>query len=128
MRWIVAAFHSALAVAIATSALWMLAQAQLNLAWEAGFYRVASPASLAMLFGAFVGLGLATIVVLAAIGYATQRRWGALAMFSTSATLFAMSLQTPLAVAMGLTGALALWELATTTWTAPEEEDPDDEA
>ena len=126
MRWIVAAFHSAVAVAIATSGLWMLAQGRVNLAWEAGFYRMASPGSLAMLFGAFVGLGLAAIVVVSAIGYATERRWGAFAMFGTSATLFAMSLQTPLALAMGLTGVLALWELVGNAWRAAEADEDDE--
>lgn len=125
MRWIVAAFHSAVAVAIATSGLWMLAQGRVNLAWEAGFYRVASPGSLAMLFGSIVGLGLAVLVVVAAIGYATERKWGPFAMFGTSMTLFAMSLQTPLAFAMGLTGALALWELVGKAWRAAEANEED---
>lgn len=125
MRWIVAAFHSAIAVAIATSGLWMLAQGRVNLAWEAGLYHVATPGSLAMLFGGVVGLGLAVIVFVAAIGYGTNRRWGTFAMFGTSTTLFAMSLQTPLAVAMGFTGALALWELVGTSWRAARSDDED---
>lgn len=131
MRWIVAAFHCVVAVVIATLTLWLLAQAQLGLRWEAGFYGQASPASVALLFGSLVGLGFSGILIIAALGYATRRRWGPFAMFGSSAMLMLFGGQTPLAVFAGFTGALAMLEIIGGVWArlreAAEREDDDDD-
>ncbi len=124
-RTLVAGIQFVFALALGRDGLLLLLQAQLNTAWEEGFYHTISLGTTLMLIVSLLALLVGALQLACSIGFVRGHRWAAFGTLSVSSMLMLM-LPSPFHLVMGLSAGVALYHSLPPP-PPPEEDEEDDE-
>jgi hypothetical protein len=125
IRIIVGTFHTVLATAMGLVGLMLLAQGQLNVRWETGFYDQVGPGTIGMVVGAALLLLVAATEGTIGVSFAAGQRWAVHAQIFLS-LVFMVLTPSPMNALMALAVGGGLLELVPPPSASDDEEEEDE--